>query len=67
MHLALDAIPRQAVLTWPSATNRTYRIEVSDDALNFRLHRMGIPATPPQNRETVSMFGDKQYFRVAAE
>jgi hypothetical protein len=67
MQLAMDAIPRQAVLTWPSATNRTYRIEVSDDAMNFRFHRGGISATPPQNRETVSMIGDKQYYRVAAE
>jgi hypothetical protein len=67
MHLLLDAVPRQAVLTWPSTTNRSYGIEVSDDAVHFRLHRSGIPATPPQNRETVSMFGDKQYFRAVAE
>lgn len=67
MHLALDAVPRQAVLTWPSATNCTYRIEVSDDLKTFRTLLTGVAATPPQNRQTVSMFGDKQYFRVVAE
>jgi hypothetical protein len=67
MQILLDSVPRQVALTWPSFTNRTYRIEVSDDALQFRLQRAGIPGTPPQNRETVSMVGDKQYFRVVAE
>jgi len=67
MHVLLDATPRQVAITWPSVTNRTYRIEVSDDARQFRPYRQGVPATPPQNREIVSMVGDKQYFRVAAE
>lgn len=67
MQILLDSVPRQFALTWPSNTNRTYRIEVSDDATQFRLQRAGILGTPPQNRETVSMVGDKQFFRVVAE
>ena len=67
MRLLLDSGPRQVMLTWPSTTNRTYRIEVSEDTAQFRLHRQGIVATPPQNTENVSMAADKQYFRVVAE
>lgn len=65
--LLLNSVPRQVVLTWPSTSNRTYRIEVADDATHFRLFRQAIPATPPQNRETVSRVGEKQYFRTVAE
>ncbi len=67
MHAVLDASPRQAILIWPSTSNRTYRIEVSDDLSTFHLHRQEIVATPPQNCETVAMERNKQYFRVLAE
>ena len=29
--------------------------------------RQGIPATPPQNRQTVPLLGVKQFFRVITE
>jgi hypothetical protein len=67
MHATLDSVPRQMMLTWPSVTNRTYRIEVSDDLIAFRLHRGGIAATPPVNMEAIEMKGDRQYFRAVAE
>ena len=67
MRAVLDAAPPRVSLSWPSATNRTYRIEVSDDLKSFRLHRAAIPATPPLNSESVQMLGDRQYFRVVTE
>ena len=67
VHLMLDSLPGQAVLSWPSASNHVYRIEVSDDTAAFRLYRGGIPASPPQNTQTVSTTGEAQFFRVVAE
>ena len=67
MRAVLDATPPRVVLSWPSVTNRTYRIEVSDDMQSFLLHRAAIPATPPLNAETVQVLGDRQYFRVVTE
>jgi hypothetical protein len=67
MRAWLDAIPQQAVLTWPSTTNRTYRIEASGDLVSFQPYLEGIPATPPQNSQTVSMTGNMRCFRVVAE
>jgi hypothetical protein len=67
LRTVLDAVPSQAMITWPSTTNRTYRLEVSNDLHSFVTLRQGIPATPPQNTETVLMDADKQYFRVVAE
>lgn len=67
LRLVLDSVPGQAVLSWPSASNRTYRIEVSDGPAAFRLYRGGIAASPPQNTQTVSAIGDCQFFRVVAE
>jgi hypothetical protein len=67
MRAALDATPPRVLLSWPSATNCTYRIEVSEDLKSFRLHRTAIPATPPLNSETVQVPGDRQYFRVVTE
>lgn len=67
LRLQLDAMPHQALLKWPSTTNRTYRIEVSDDLKAFRVYARGIPANPPENKATVLAPGEKQYFRVVAE
>jgi hypothetical protein len=67
MRAWLDAVPQQAVLSWPSTTNRTYRIEVSEDLVTFQPYLEGIPATPPQNTHTVSLTGDMRCFRVATE
>jgi hypothetical protein len=67
MRALLDAAPSQAVIAWPSITNRTYRIEVSNDLNSFHLLRQGIPATPPQNSEIVLLQGAKHFFRVIAE
>ncbi len=67
MRAVLDATPNQAVVFWPSTTNHTYRLEVSDDLNSFHSLRQGIPATPPQNSETVLLLGAKQFFRVIAE
>jgi hypothetical protein len=67
MRAVLDAMPPQMQLSWPSATNRTYRIEVSEDLKTFSLYQQGIPATPPVNLTTVSMAGNPRFFRVVAE
>lgn len=63
----LDSVPHTVVLRWPSATNRTYRIEVSSDLGEFRTATQHIPATPPENTAKVVMLGDQQYFRVVPE
>jgi hypothetical protein len=63
----LDAVPHVVVLRWPSTTNRTYRIEVSEDLNEFHTHRQGIVGMPPENTETVLMTVGKQYFRVVTE
>jgi hypothetical protein len=67
MRAWLDAVPEQAVLTWPSTTNRTYRIEASEDMVTFQPYIEGIPATPPQNTHTVPLTGTMRCFRVVAE
>lgn len=67
MRAVLDSVPSQAAISWPSTTNRTYRIEVSSDLKSFQTLRPGILATPPQNTESVPVQGGKQFFRVVAE
>ncbi len=56
------------VISWPSASNRTYRIESTTDLqAGFTNLVSGIPATPPLNTYTVTVDHATQFFRVAPE
>jgi hypothetical protein len=67
MKTVLDAMPSQTVLSWPSTTNHTYRIEVSEDLTNFRTYLDNVDATPPLNTQIVLSTNARQFFRVVAE
>jgi hypothetical protein len=60
----------QQVLRWPSASNRWYSIQESTDAVlgppwSNRVSRL--PATPPDNVQTVSVSGAWSFLRLAVE
>ncbi len=67
MRLALDSVPGQFVLTWPSVAGKTYRVEVSDDMQTFTPLLQGIAATPPENSCRVTLGKAKQFFRISVE
>lgn len=67
MHGTLDATPGEFLLTWPSASNRTYRIEVAEELDFFLPFVEHLPATPPQNSYRVPAGDERQYYRVVLE
>ena len=67
MRTLLDSVPGQVLLSWPSNTNLTYRIEVSEDMENFRTYISGIQGTPPRNTQVILTSNAHEYFKVSAE
>lgn len=67
MRAQLDAPPGHLMMTWPSTTGRTYRIESSGDLANFTPFQQGITATPPQNSQPVPVTDSGRYYRVVLE
>ena len=66
MRSRLDASPGEFLLTWPSTSNRTYRIETAEEPGFFLPLVEHIAATPPQNSYTDTLHGAKQtiFYRV---
>ncbi len=67
MRTLLDSVPGQVLLSWPSTTNLTYRIEVSEDIENFRTYISGIQGTPPRNTQVILTSNAHEYFKVIAD
>ncbi len=67
MRVRLDAAPDTA-LRWPSASNLTYRIEVSSNLPAFTPWAAHIPANPPTNTWLVEAApGERRFYRVVIE
>jgi endoglucanase len=66
--LYLDTTEKTHLLSWASATNRTYRVYRSN-ALEeeWELFRENIPAAPPENELPVSSFDKALFYRVEVE
>lgn len=64
----LDSTGHDVLLRWPSATNRLYRIEQTEDLdQGFSLLIGDLPATPPENSYTVTPSQVTHFYRVLAE
>lgn len=67
MRNLLSRDPGEFTLSWPSASNRLYTIEMAEVLPYFMPLIEHIPATPPENEHIVPAGEDRRYYRIVLE
>jgi len=67
LHLSVWRGRKGVLLEWPSATDRVYTIEASDDLRKFRAIKTGVEATPPNNTFELSGEAEAAFYRIRLE